>query len=497
MLDDQDKAIFRIIADNLLATIPGHVYWKTKEGIFLGCSEEHAKYLGFSSAEEIIGKTNFDLIDNKGEAEEVTKVDNYVIQTGKMQVIEEKHGSRWFLSKKIPLRNSQKEIIGLFGLSMDITDQKEYELNKNIAADNLLTHIPGHFYWKNKEGKVLGCNEEHARYFGRKEPRDIIGKTIFDLVNKEDAIKTAELDNFVMKTGKTQIAEEKHCSRWFLSKKAPLKDFKGEIVGLLGLSLEITEQKKLEERLKHQTQELAAALEAKERFLRNMSHEIRIPLQAMLYVPKELKHQCHNLTHKEIEKYLDLIITANERFESLLSNLLDLSKFRHGKFIMDFKKENIIDIVKGVIGEFKYMHGNITLDVASDVPQDLVCDAFRVSQIVRNLIGNSIKHGGKDLPIFISLSSHYERRKPFIKCTVKDNGAGIPDQEKEIIFEPFAESTRTRTNAGGTGLGLAIAKEIVEAHKGEIWVGNLEEGETGARFHFTLSALIEESEQHS
>lgn len=372
--------------------------------------------------------------------------------------------------------------------------RQEQELYRMIAGDNLFACIPGHVYWKNKDGIFLGCNGEQAKYFGFKDPTDIVGKTNFDLVDKDSAERITEIDKKVMDTGEVHVVEEVlYGSKWFLSKKLPLRDYKGEIMGVFGLSLEITEQKKLEECLKKQAQELAVALESREKFIRNVSHEMRTPLQIMMTVTEELLIQYDRLDDDRKKDFLGMVVDSNKRLVGLLSNLLDLSKFKEGKFVMEFKKSNIKEAIKNIINEFRYKHGAISLNVSNDVPEELVFDNFRVAQVVRNLIGNSIKYGGLDRPIIVDLSTCKERDKTFVKCSIKDDGVGVPCNEKEHIFDLFVESSKTRNLKGGTGLGLSIAKEIIESHKGRIWVDDLQAGETGSRFSFTLDTSLAES----
>ena len=288
----------------------------------------------------------------------------------------------------------------------------------------------------------------------------------------------------------TVIKEIDNKGTVYLSHKSPLRNHDNEVIGIIGNSINITAQEHAEQKLKQRTKELAAALEAKERFLRNMSHEIRTPLSAITSIPDGLKEMYDMLTDEERKGYIDNIIESNERLMSLVSNLMDLSKYKEGKFVMELKSDSIIDVTKAVINEFKYVHGNISLEADADVPHSIICDSFRVSQVIRNLISNSIKHGGKDGPISVHLSSYLDRCKRYVKCSVKDEGVGVPDDDKEAIFDAFVESSKTQSFAGGTGLGLSIAKEIVEAHKGKIWVEDLIEGQIGARISFTLSVSI-------
>lgn len=472
---------------NTFSYIPGHVYLKNKDGLILGCNEEQAKFIGLKSSSEAIGKTIFDLIDNQEEAKRITEIDQRVIQTGDIHTIEEMYRSQWFLSKKVPLKNLNGEVIGLLGISLEVTKQKEQELSKSIATDNLLLHIPGHVYWKNKAGVFLGCNAEQAKYAGLKNPGDIVGKTNFDVGDKETAMRTIEIDNRVMETGETQIAEEKHGCRWFLSKKAPLKDFKGEIVGVFGLSLEITKQKIAEEALLKQNTDLLKALEIKERFLRNLSHEIRTPINGIFNILDGLEDEkiWNSTPDKEKRKLFRMFLDSRDRFMSLLSNMLDLSSLKSGKETFEMKYQDMQTIITEVVREFQNVASYVSLNIDSNVKTYIMCDEWRMAQVIRNVIANAIKFGGPDRPITIALDTHDENESTYLKISIKDEGVGIPNDQLEEIFDPFTESDRTKRMSGGTGIGLAICKNIIAAHRGRIWAENNLDGK-GSTFFITL-----------
>jgi signal transduction histidine kinase len=112
------------------------------------------------------------------------------------------------------------------------------------------------------------------------------------------------------------------------------------------------------------------------------------------------------------------------------------------------------------------------MDVEINVNTYLYCDDWRIGQVIRNLIANSIKHGGKDKPIQILLTQHRENDCEYLKIAVEDEGVGIPEDQLEEIFDPFTESSRTRRKSGGTGIGLAVCKELIAAHKGRMWAEN-------------------------
>ena len=369
---------------------------------------------------------------------------------------------------------------------------QERDLYKIMATDSLLTNIPGHIYWKNKDSVFLGCNIEHARYFGFDDPNKIVGKNNFDLVDYDSAVKLTENDmEVISKATVIETVEVLYGNQYFLSKKMPLRDFKGEVVGILGISLNITKQKLAELSLAQRAKELVEALELKERFIRNINHEIRTPLVGMINIPESLRDNYYNLSDEQRLHFIDETLLAGERLRILVNNLLDLSKFKDGKFTMEFAEYNIKEIIEETIREFKHIYGNINFLIEQDVSTNIKCDKERIKQVIRNLIGNSIKYGGQNKPMFIYVFNYEEDSdQKFIKITIKDEGYGIPKGEEESIFQAFVESSQTRKLAGGTGLGLTIAKEIVESHKGKIWVEVSEPNQVGTCISFTLPVSL-------
>ncbi len=359
---------------------------------------------------------------------------------------------------------------------------------KDIATNYILNHAPGHIYWKNLEGVILGCNTEQAKYFGFDNPNDMIGKTNADLLGKEAAAYVSDIDTQVIITGQEYVIEERiNGGQYFLSKKTPLRDDHNRVVGILGTSINITEQKRLEANLEKTVEELAKALDSKESFIKNMNHEVRIPMQLILNGSQLLKDNFYAFSDEEKLYFLDGMIKATNRLNDLVTNLFDMSKFNEGKFTLNHKTEDLLVLFEEVIQEFSLMYKNkITCEILLNDVTHVICDKIRIQQVLRNLLMNSIKYGGESTPIFASLLIHDEEGIQYIKCSIKDEGIGIPKEEKDNLFKPFVGSSITRDVSGSIGLGLTISKEIIQSHNGKIWIDDIKEDETGARISFII-----------
>lgn len=377
-----------------------------------------------------------------------------------------------------------------------MTSRIDFKIIDNIRD------IPGNIYCKGKDGVYLWCNDSQLKTLGFTDIKQILGKTDFDLCEYETASKIRAVDLRVMSTGNAEVIDVMNNDAVeiveepvkinrkeyvFLSHKAPLKEpGTGKIVGILGVSVDITRQKDLEQGLKKLTRDLAVALDEKQRFIRNINHEIRTPMQAILNGTQALKDNFYGTTDEERLSFIQGLLDASIRLHILVTSVLDISKFKEGKFALELKDESLIDLLQEVLQEFHLSHDNIRVIIGEDVQKSFLCDKLRLHQVLRNLIANSIRYGGKGRPITISVSNFVEDGLKYLRFIVKDEGIGIPEAEKFSVFEPFVEGKLTRTMAGGSGLGLAISKEIIESHRGRIWVENLTDGEVGARISFTI-----------
>jgi signal transduction histidine kinase len=390
----------------------------------------------------------------------------------------------------------QNEVdFGASSLRLNIKKFADHTINKlkteeykNIATNYILTHAPGHIYWKNLEGVFLGCNVEHAKYFGFDNPIDIVGKINTDFLDEETSDYISDIDLKVMSTGQEHVIEEcVNGTQYFLSKKVPLRDYDNKIIGLLGTSINITEQKNLESVLEKTVQELEKALVSKESFIKNMNHEIRTPMQLILNGPQILKDNFNKFTDQDKLYFLDGMIKATKRLNDLVTNLLDMSKFKEGKFVLNVKGEDFKLLCEELIQDFSLMYKNrIKHDILFDSDVVVECDKIRIHQVLRNLLMNSIRYSGESSKISITILICDENQKNYIKCSVKDEGVGIPEEEKNLIFDPFVGSSVTKEIPGGVGLGLTISKEIIQSHNGRIWVDDIKDGEVGARISFII-----------
>lgn len=234
--------------------------------------------------------------------------------------------------------------------------------------------------------------------------------------------------------------------------------------------------------------ELEAALVSKTEFLNNMSHEVRTPIQGFTTLSEGLVTHWGDFSE---EKRYDLALQVSNnarRLASLVTNLLDFSKFTADKMIMDFQQVDLNSIIEDMIHECNELYLNnkkIEIKFTPTEKSGVFIDINRVHQVFRNLFVNAIKFSADNSVIHSYLNHSTLDGKAALHFIIKDSGVGIPAEEIESIFDPFIQSSRTRNGSNiGTGLGLSICKKIINAHNGKIWAENNKEG--GASFNFII-----------
>ncbi len=229
------------------------------------------------------------------------------------------------------------------------------------------------------------------------------------------------------------------------------------------------------------------ANQAKTSLLMNMSHEFRTPMHAILnYTSMGLKKLATNDTPK-LNKYLSNIQISGNRLLKMLNALLDLAKLESGRLEMTIRRGDLLQVVHQAQTELESLleAKRLRLKIDSRVSStDAIFDQHRLMQVFINLLSNALKFSPECGLITITIVEDQRSPDAGLKCTIEDQGPGIPESEREKIFDKFVQGRGKVESAGGTGLGLAICREIIHLHGGKIWAAN--KAGAGATIHFTL-----------
>ena len=232
---------------------------------------------------------------------------------------------------------------------------------------------------------------------------------------------------------------------------------------------------KKQEQLEEALQMAQSASHAKTKFLSNMSHDIRTPMNAIIGFT-ELASKHINET-KRVQDCLETITQSSEHLLSLINDILDMSRIEAGKMILHEKEESLADIFRmlgGIVhAEVQAKQLDFHIDTVDVHDEYVYCDKLRLNQVLLNLLSNAIKYtpqGGKIL-LRVAQKSTAKTGYASFEIRIKDNGIGMSEEFVKTIFDPFTrEENSVVSGIQGTGLGMAITKNLVEMMGGSISV---------------------------
>lgn len=238
------------------------------------------------------------------------------------------------------------------------------------------------------------------------------------------------------------------------------------------------------------------ANKAKSRFLSNMSHDIRTPMNAITgFVTLAEKHADNPVLVKE---YLEKLKSGSEHLLGLINDVLDMSRIESGKYLLNLEPNNLVDIIDFVndVVQPQVQSKNLKyVCSASEIRQgDIICDSLRLRQILINLLGNAVKYTKAGGTVFFKVEQLEQNKadRALFRFTVKDTGIGMSQEYQSHLFEAFERDLNSYTrNVQGTGLGLSIAKNLIDLMNGKISVQS-EEGK-GTEFRIEIDFKLADS----
>jgi PAS domain S-box-containing protein len=466
------------------------------ERILIDCNASYAKIAGRSKEELLkIGKTSVIqhfVSQYSGEGNTYRGSFSWVRPDGKENIIE-------YAAVPIELKGETY----IIGIDRDVTIQKHTEEELRIERNlfkTLINDQPDLIFFKDLKKRYIVNNAAHLKFLGAKTQEEAVGKTIRDFKSIDYSEPFEQDDEQILNAGKSVIGKERILTingekRWFLSNRIPVKDNAGTIIGILGVSHDITERKKNEEEIKYTNlalektnADLEKANKVKSQFLANMSHEIRTPLNAIIGLTGLLIRTELNDEQKD---FVETIQNSGDILLSLINDILDFSKIEAQKielekhpFDLRLCVEEALDLIAS-----KATDKNIELlcTIDSSVHTELIGDDTRLRQILVNLLSNSIKFTQTGEIVVGVEAQLLDDNKYQVMFAVKDTGIGIPIDRQGKLFQSFYQIDASTTRRfGGTGLGLAISKQLCELMGGKIWVESEGIPGKGTTFHFTI-----------
>lgn len=396
--------------------------------------------------------------------------------------------------------------------AFDIARRDPTELLHSVIAGT-----PDPIFVKDRSGQYILCNQAFAGFYG-KTVESTQGLDSQTLVGSSRAGPLIAIDNEVLDEGKTVSSEDRALGvdgreRVFFTTRAPYRAADGSVIGVIGVSHDVTILKRdqealrtlnieLEARVAARTTELEAARQeaehanqAKSSFLATMSHELRTPMNGVIGM-LDVLHQTR-LVADQIEM-IDLMSESAFSLLEIIDDVLDFSKIEAGKMAVEslpMRPGDVVEKVCALLDEIaQKKRVRVTVFIDPDLPETLLGDAGRLRQVLVNLVGNAIKFsGGADRQGSLSVSARFKGRDETgvtLALILEDNGIGMDEATIARLFQPFSQADASTTRRfGGTGLGLAISAMLVSLMGGSIAVQSV----PGEGSRFTVELHLPES----
>ena len=354
--------------------------------------------------------------------------------------------------------------------------------------------------------EIAMVNEAAARDFTASGSREVEGARLSELLPEPLARQMVRGYATVARSGEA-VLDMEHASagddgRSFSTSRVPVKDASGQVVGVVGISRDVTEQVRARQELVEAKEAAEAATRAKSEFLANMSHEIRTPMNGVIGMTSLLMDTDLD---REQRDFVGTIRTSGDALLTIINDILDFSKIEAGMLSLEAYPfevrtavEDALDLVaqpaaeKGV--ELAYL-------IEDGVPRTVLGDVTRVRQVLVNLLSNAVKFtpaGSVCVRVDVDPADPQEGTTAQIRFAIEDTGIGIAPDKLDAVFESFSQADASTTRQfGGTGLGLTICRRLTEMMGGEVSVESTPAPADGhgSTFRFSIAVGVAASER--
>ncbi|HEU4409370.1 MAG TPA: ATP-binding protein [Polyangiaceae bacterium] len=354
----------------------------------------------------------------------------------------------------------------------------EAELRRQRAVLRyIIENIPHAVFWKDRDLTFLGCNRRIAEAAGVGSPDAMVGKSDYDMPwSREETEHYRRVDREVMDRGEPVLDLEEAqtrpdgTTRVLLTSKVPLRDERGEVVGILGIFTDITRRKQLEDELRAAKEQAEAASRAKDEFLANISHELRTPLALVQGPLDTLAAGEAGPLPPGARAQVERARRSGARLAALVNDLLDFAKIEAGRMVARCRPLELGPLTEALCEEARPLAESRGLELSyAPGPGGATAqaDAALYEKVLLNLVGNALKFTPPGGRVRVGVGD----APGGVELWVEDTGPGIEPAKRALLFQRFQQLDGSSTRGfEGTGIGLALVKQFAELMGGEAGV---------------------------
>jgi PAS domain S-box-containing protein len=433
-------------------------------------------------------------VTHPADRERIDELDRRSAETGapfdvEYRMIAKDGRTVWFRDSAVRVEDPNSGLRFWQGVMIDITELKQAEVQHTEAEAkyrSLVEQLPAIVYLSEygDEGEWLYISPALERILGY-TPEEWVAHPhpMGSFCHPDDLARVRTEEERAQRERTGLRVEHRLLSKdgrwvWLLDEAYPVLDENGEPMFMQGVMYDMTDRKQDEEELAEALAKLRALDQLKNTLLHTLSHDLKEPLTAILGAASTLERLGHELSEQERRDLLATMVGRVKSMNTLLTDLLDLDRLDQGiveprRFPVDVGR-----LASDLLGRTTVLHGRpVDLEPTS---RCVNADAAKVERMMENLLANAARHTPSDASIWL----RFEEVDGGVVIVVEDDGPGVPDEQKELIFEAFR---RGRTMTEGSGIGLSLVARFAELHGGRAWVADRPGG--GASFRVFLPDL--------
>ncbi len=475
--------------------------WKPLPGWPVVFVSENISRFGYHAEEFTSGKMLYsDMVypeDLSGLTSEISDFEKleHLYFTREYRIVTRYGEVKWVTERSMLARDERGGPSYYQGIIIDITHLKEMEYALKESEEKyrlIFENSPLGIFNFDKDGTVTHCNDKIADILGI--PKEHILGFNMNTSLRDEKMKAAFKEVLLLRQGHFEgeySSQENSKTAFIKVDYSPNISDDGTLLGGVGIVEDIRERKQADEKLREYADELSkmnkelqSVDRMKSELLSNVSHELRTPLTSIKgYSDLLMEGTLGEMNYQQL-KAVNTVIRNTERLRRLVDSLLYVSMAEVENIKYDFSKIDVLEVIDNAVTDMTIpvteKKINVLLHVQEDVPQ-IEADAKKIADMLTNVLDNAVKF----TPSMGKISISARKEGEMVHISVKDTGIGIPAELVPHLFQKFYQiDPSIRRKYGGTGLGLFISRNIVEAHKGKIWIES--EDSQGTTVHILL-----------